>query len=166
MLGPTSLGPLALGKTATISEQQLKKLFPSYTVKYSIGQGDSPDFHHFEVTTSKGELLFTIRSFIEKPKESKKTDAEVPIQLLRIHSPGIPDIHGLRTGNRVQDILAKRGQALEFGASHDGVYLGGAQIYYNIKKPADVSPDRLARGAAVKGNWQARSLSWPGPSWD
>jgi len=83
-LSQTSLGPLALGKGATISEQRLKTLFPSYIVKYGIDQGDSPDFHYFEVTTSKGELLFTIQSFIEEPKGSKKTTSEVPIQLLQV----------------------------------------------------------------------------------
>lgn len=166
VLSPTSLGPLPLGKGATISEQRLKKLFPSYTVEYGIGQGDSPDFHYFEVKTPKGELLFTIQSFIEEPNQNKKTTSEVPVHLIQIQSPKIHDIHGLRVGNRVKEIIAKRGKALDFGANHHDVYLGAAEIFYNIANPRDVSPEHLTREDAVKGNWRVRSISWPTAAWD
>ncbi len=165
VLSPKALGPLALGKGATVSEQRLKRLFPAYTVKYDIGQGDSPDFHYFEVVDSKGEVLFTIQSFIEQG-ESKKTTSEVPIQLLQIHTRHIKDIYGLRVGDRVKDIIEKRGQALAFGASHHDVYLGGGEIFYNIANASDLSPEGLTREDAVKGNWQVRSISWPGSAWD
>ena len=166
VLGPKSLGPLALGKGATVSEQRLKKLFPAYTVKYDIGQGDSPDFHYFEVVDSKGAVVFTIQSFIKEGAKSKKTTSEVPIQLLQIHGRHIKDIYGLRVGDRVKDIIKKCGETLDFGASHHDVYLGADEIFYNIANASDLSPERLTREDAVKGNWQVRSISWPGPAWD
>lgn len=59
VLSPTALGPLTLGKGTKVSEAKLKTLFPGLSVKYEIGSGDSPDFHYFEVSTPKGEVLFT-----------------------------------------------------------------------------------------------------------
>lgn len=166
VLSPKSLGPLRLAEGATVSEQRLKTLFPAYTVTYDIGQGDSPDFHYFEVVDSKGEVLFTIQSFIEESSQSKKTTSAVPIQLLQIHTRRIRDIYGLRVGDRVKDIIKKRGEALDFGASHHDVYLGAGEIFYNIANASARSPEDLTREDAVKGNWQVKSISWPGPAWD
>lgn len=167
VLSQTSLGPLALGKGTKISEENLKKLFPDFTVTYEIGQGDSPDFHYFEVLDKKGELLFSISSFIEDDSaESKKTAAEVPIHLLQVYSAQITDSYGVRVGGRVKDILAKRGKALNFGAGHHDVYLGSGEIYYNIETGRDRSPEDFTLKDAIKGNWKIRSISWPGAAWE
>ena len=165
-LSPTRLGALALGKNAKVSEGGLKKLFPAHTVKYDIGQGDSPDFHYFEVLNLRGEVLFTIRSFIEGSAESKKTNSEVPIHLLKVYSPLIRDSYGVRVGDRVKDIIAKRGKELAFGASHHDVYFGASRIFYNVATEREESPENITIEDAVKGNWQIRSISWPQPAWD
>ncbi|NKE72623.1 hypothetical protein [Candidatus Manganitrophus noduliformans] len=167
ILSPTALGPLPLtGRPAKVSETKLKKLFPNLVVKYDIGQGDSPDFHYFEVSKPNGEVLFTIKSFIEESAESKKTTSEVSISILQVRSPEIKDVHGLRVGDRVKDIITKRGKDMEFGAAHHDVVMGAGNIYYSIATGSDLSPERLTMEDAVKGNWKIRVISWPEAAWE
>lgn len=167
VLSPTALGPLPLtGKPAKVSETQLKKLFPEHSVKYEIGSGDSPDFHYFEVANRKGEVLFTIKSFIHDSKEAEKTTSEVPISLLQIWSKQIRDVYGLRVGDRVKNITAKRGKDLKFGAGHHDALMGDGDIYYSLITGSEYSPERLTKDDAIKGNWQIRSISWPEAAWE
>ena len=169
VLSRTSLGPLVLGKDAKVSQKSLQKLFPGYTVKYEIAQGDSPDFHYFEVIDKNGELLFAISSFIDDDEDGtiqhQKTTSPVPIQLLQVYSPTISDAYGLHVGDHVKDIIAKRGKKLAFGAAHHDVYLGAGEIYYSIETGSDESPENFKLKDAIKGDWQIHSLSWPGAAW-
>ena len=166
VLSLTALGPLPLGDGASVSEALLKKLFPSLKVTYEIGQGDSPDFHYFEVSSSKGEVLFSIQSFIEDPAPSTKTMAAVPIQLLQIYSRKIKDPYGLRVGDRAQDIIKKRGKALNFGAAHHDVFMGAGKIYYSLATGRESSPEQFTMNDALKGNWKIHAITWPGAAWD
>ena len=170
VLSPTALGPLQLtAKPVKVSEAKLKKLFPQYSVKYDIGSGDSPDFHYFAITTPKGELLFTIKSFIDDSEEAKKTASEVPISLLQIWNKEIRDAYGLRVGDRVKDITTKRGKDLKFGAGHHEALMGNGEIYYSLiisERPEGQSIDTLTLEDAIKGNWQIRSISWPVAAWE
>jgi hypothetical protein len=167
ILSPTALGKLQLtGKRAMVSEAKLKKLFPQFVVKYEIGLGDSPDFHYFVVSNAKGEILFTIKSFIEDSAEAKKTTAEVPVSLLQVGSKEIRDVYGLRVGDRVKDIIAKRGTDLKFGAGHFDALIGDGVIYYSLIKGSEFSPEDSTIEDAIKGNWQIRSISWPEAAWE
>jgi len=167
VLSPTALGPLPLtGKPAKVSEAALKKAFPQYSVKYEIGSGDSPDFHYFEVATSKGEVLFSVTSFIDESQKAEKTTSAVPISILQIHSKQIRDAYGLRVGDRVKDIIAKRGKDLKFGAGHFDALMGDGNIYYSLITGSEFSPERLTKEDAIKGNWQIRSISWPEAAWE
>lgn len=166
VLSPAALGPLTLRNGASVSEELLKKLFPSLTVKYEIAQGDSPDFHYFEVSSPKGEILFSIQSFIDESAPSKKTTSAVPIQLLQIYSRKIKDSYGLRVGDRVQDIIRKRGKALSFGAAHHDVHVGAGKIYYSLATGRESSPESFTLNDAVKGNWKIRAITWPEAAWD
>ncbi len=167
VLTPTSLGPLQLtGSPATVSETKLKRLFPEYTIRYEIHSGDSPDFHYFEVSSGSGEVLFTLQSFGSRESETRKTTAEVPISLLQIRSRDIPDIYGLRVGDRVENILAKRGNSLKVGAGHFDGLMGDGTIYYSLVRDSDVGPEGLTMEDAVKGNWQIRTITWPEAAWE
>lgn len=168
VLSRTCLGPLELGKDAKVSQESLQKLFPAYTVKYEIAQGDSPDFHYFEVVDKSGELLFAISSFIDDDDgatQHQKTTSPVPIQLLQVYSPTIPDAYGLRVGDHVKDIMKKRGKKLTFEAGHHDVTLGAEEICYSIQTGSDESPENFRLKDAIKGNWQIRSISWPDSAW-
>lgn len=167
VLRSDSLGPLDLsGSDPTVSEAKLKKLFPQYVVKYDIAYGDSPDFHYFEVLTLAGEVLFTIKSFIPDAVKSEKTIGEVPISLLRIHSKEIQDSYGLRVGDRVSDIVAKRGKSLKYGAGHFDALMGGDKIYYSLITRREESPEGLGMNDATKHNWEIRFISWPEAAWE
>jgi hypothetical protein len=166
VLSQTSLGPLRLtGKPPKISEAKLKALFPKYVVEYEIGSGDSPDFHYFEVRTRDGEVLFTIKSFIASDSP-RNTTGQVPISLLQIRSEKIRDEYGLRVGDHVEKIIAKRGSNLKFGAGHHDALIGNGMIYYSLKTDNRESPEGLTMEDAIKGNWQIRSISWPGAAWE
>jgi hypothetical protein len=90
----------------------------------------------------------------------------VPIELLQVRSRQIKDIYGLRVGDRVKDIIAKRGKDLKFGAGHHDVLMGDREIYYSIITGSDFSPEGFTMEDAVKGNWQIRSISWPEAAWE
>lgn len=166
VLSPQSLGPLPLGKGATVSEQQLVKLFPQFAVTYEIGQGDSPDFHYFEVKDKKGDVVFAIKSFIEESAKSKKTDSAVSISILQVYGAQVRDSYGLKVGDHVKDIVKKRGRSLDFAAGHFDVSLGSGDIFYNIATGLEQSPENLKMEDAIKGNWRIRSISWPTPAWE
>jgi hypothetical protein len=111
-------------------------------------------------------VLFAIKSFIEESAESKKTTAAVPVSILQVYSRQIRDSHGLKVGDKVSDIVKRRGKALHFGASHFNVYLGSDDIFYNITTGSKWSPERLTMEDAIRGNWPIRSISWPDPAWE
>jgi hypothetical protein len=161
-----SLGPLPLSKETLVSESYLKQLFPKYKITHEIGQGDSPNFHYFEIKDSDGELLFTIKSFIEDSDQQSKQPTAVRIDLLQVRSPRIRDVHGLRVGSRVKDIIKAIGRNLDFGAGHHDVYLGADRIFYNIRTNSEWSPERFTLNDAVRGNWQVISISWPSAAWE
>lgn len=164
VLSSQKIGALPLGKGATISEQRLRRHFPQYDVSYEIGYGDSPNFHYFQVRLN-GELLFSIQSFIDGGNESKTSD-EVPIDLVVVHSRKVPDSFGLRVGDRVADILKKRGKDLKFGPGHFDALIGAGDIFYSLNTDTSGSPERLTMGDAIKGNWKIRLISWPQAAWE
>lgn len=166
VLSATALGPLKLYKGATVSQAKLQKLFPGYRVSYEIEQGATPAFHYFEVASPEGQPLFGISSFITGHAKARKTPAAVPIDLVRVYSPLIPDAYGLRVGDHVEDILARRGQHLEFGAAHHDVYLGGESLYYGLITGRKTSPAVYKVDDAIRGNWEIRFVSWPEPAWE
>ncbi len=166
VLTSSALGPLPLGKGTLVSESYLKKLFPHYSITHQIGSGDSPDFHYFEIIDKNGELLFTIKSFIEDENQQGQPPTGVHNDLLQVRSPRIKDIYGLRVGDRVKDIIKTRGKDLHFGAGHHDVYLGTGKIYYNMRTNSDWSPERLSLDDAMRGNWQVVSISWPEGAWE
>lgn len=96
----------------------------------------------------------------------KKTTSEVSISILQVYSPEIRDVYGLRVGDRVKDIIAKRGKDLKFGAGHFDVLMGDGDIYYSIATGSDFSPEKFTMEDAVKGDWQIRSISWPKAAWE
>lgn len=163
------LGALSLKNNPSISVEGLRKLFPEYQVKHGIYSGDSPDFHVFEVSTKDEEILFEIVSFIEDDEphdEGKDGSVVVPIHLLKVVSPRIPDAYGIRAGDSVAYIVRVRGKNLEFGASHHDVFLGGKNIFYNIETETDESPERFALADVLRQSWPIRSISWPQAAWE
>lgn len=166
VLSATSLGPLKLYKGATVSEAMLKKLFRGYKVTYDIEQGDSPDFHYFEVVGHDGQPLFGIRSFIDEGRPQHKTTEPVPIDSVEVYSPLIPDSWGLRVGDPVRDILARRGKKLAFGAGHHDVTVGSNMIYYSLATDGDTDPSQYTLKDAVRHNWRIAFISWPDAAWE
>jgi hypothetical protein len=159
---------MPLNREPTISVDYLKKHFPNRRITHEIQSGDSPDYHHFMVATVEGDVLFTIMSFLKEHQVSsigQRLEA-VPIDLLKIVSPTIPDEHGIRVGNRVADVIRARGENLHFGTAHFDVYVGGNQIFYNLRTGSDWSPENLTFADAKRADWEVASISWPTGAWE
>lgn len=135
---------------ATISEARLRRLFPTDAITYRIEHGDSTSFHHFIVNDRKGDTLFAIRSFLKDSNKYEKVTSEVPIHLLTIHSNQISDSHGLRIGDKVADIIAKRGKDMKVRGGHFDVFMGNGQIFYSLKVKGHHDLDRLTLQDAAK----------------
>ncbi|MEA5445562.1 hypothetical protein VCB98_07000 [Gammaproteobacteria bacterium AB-CW1] len=174
VLGENSLGPWKFSEDPVVSREILKEHFPDHTIIYDVGQGDSPDFHYFEVKSVSGDVLFSVRSYSnwEDGPLEPEPDAEVPLHLLEVRSPKIADSHEIRVGDRVSDIIDARGDGLAFGPRHFHVYMGDGNIYYNLVVESESesgiqrSPEGIERAEAIEGDWKVVSISWPGPAWD
>ena len=167
-ISPTALGPLKLPfGHATASKAKLQRLFPKFTIKYGIGQGDSPNFHIFEVSSPSGELLFAIKSFIEEGKSDKETAAEVPISILSVYSRTIPDSYGLRVGDSASKVIARRGKNLKSGWGHFDFLAGDGLIFYRFGNNEKHSVDEpFSLESAAREDLRIQSISWPGPAWE
>jgi hypothetical protein len=168
VLTANGIGPLGLYPDAVISVESLTKQFPEYRITHDVRSGDSPDYHRFEIAGADGEVLFTIASFLKEGQEPTITrDADtVRIDLLKIVSRRIPDSFGIRVGDRVADIIRARGENLTFGAAHFDVYLGGDQLFYNLRTGSDWSPEQFSFADAKRENWGIISMSWPTGAWE
>lgn len=163
------IGGLALSAQTRVSVESLSSIFPNLKVVHGIGQGDSLDFHYFELMNSNHELMFKIKSFITG---ANYDEAEVPIDILVVYSKLISDQYGVSIGFRYEDVVKARGEALEFGASHFDNYLGRHQIWYTFTVRVETeieglyeSPERIKIGALVTENPMVNSISWPKPRW-
>ena len=73
ILTSDSLGSLLLSKETEISISILKKHFPEYVVSHRIGEGDSSDFHLFQIKYASSDIVFAAISFINDESDRKKT---------------------------------------------------------------------------------------------
>lgn len=169
-----TLGVIKFSNHLPISVALLKQLFPGYTIKSGIGQGDSPDYYYFKVSNSKD--MISIISYIQYSDYENQTiktpqPNNIKIDQLKIESPTITDQYGLKTGDTYQEIIKKRGKDLERGNTHHEKYLGSKGLYYrmwgdfNYKGQADVSPETIDNKQMEKYNWEIQSVCWPRPGW-
>ena len=171
VLTENSLGPLKLSEQSTISAKSLKELFPKYDIEYFIGQGDSPDFHYFQVQEKSGETLFSITTYIKN--ESQRTNADVKIELLVIHSSSIKDQYGIRIGMTYSEVSKLRGKGLKFGANHMDNYIGSGKIWYafasskkNKQYGFHLNPEEITINDIKNENSKVKAISWPKPRWE
>jgi len=173
VLKTISLGPLNLTKETVVSVKILNELFPKYEINHEIRSGDSPDYHYFNVSDSKGSL-FSVISYIETPEQFKSSEGK--INLLELNTSRIPDQYGIRIGDKFLEIRKKRKDKLEFGAGHFNNNIGGNNIYYSFSlEPTGyfkeiginyADPVSAKESDAKKQNPEITTISWPYPAWE
>jgi hypothetical protein len=170
ILTSDSLGSLNLSKETEISISILKKHFPEYVVSHRIGEGDSPDFHLFQIKYANSEVVFTAISFINDESDRKKD--MVKLDLIEIHSDKVLDEYGLNVGMELSDILKKRNTDLIFGANHHDNHIGLNNIWYALSTEdltdpngPDINPENVTLEDAKKHNLRVTSISWPSARW-
>ena len=169
ILKSDSLGPLKLDRDTRVSLKKLAELFPEYKVTHEIAQGDSPDFHYFEVTDKNGETIFYISSYIDE--NTQRNAKDVDIDLLVIESPSIKDQYGIHPGMYYTDIIQRRNEKLEFGANHHDYHLGTGKIWYALSsvdiynKFTNLGTDEIKLDNIKSVNPKIIELSWPIPRW-
>lgn len=178
VLTETALETLKLSKDLRISKAFLEEKFPGHFITQEYGQGDSPDFYLFTITTEDGDVLFTIKSFLpETYNHEKDTTAftDLHMDMLEVHSPTIVDAYGIRPGGTINDIVELRGNDLDFGLSHIAqVYMGEGKIFYNIAIPSQVYQSGIfkekhldkIKAIAIREDWTVMTISWPEPIWN
>jgi hypothetical protein len=170
ILTSDSLGSLNLSKETEISISILKKHFPEYVVSHRIGEGDSPDFHLFQIKYANSEVVFTAISFINDESDRKKD--MVKLDLIEIHSDKVLDEYGVNVGMELSDILKKRNTDLIFGANHHDNHIGLNNIWYALSTEdltdpngPDINPENVTLEDAKKHNLRVTSISWPSARW-
>lgn len=169
MLTENSLGSLELSENTVVSISFLKEKFPELNISHEIASGDSPDFHYYEAKHKNGEVLFSIRSYINDGDYTLKSSK---IDSLVIHSNKIKDQYGISIGNSYADVKKARPDNLKFGANHHDNYLGEGKIWYsfNVYIESNVpglfeSPERIKIESLIEQNPNVTFISWPSPKW-
>lgn len=170
ILTSESLGGLQLNKETKISKAIINKYFPEHRVSHEIGEGDSADFHYFEIKDNKSELIFTVTSYIDNDFDRNKD--VVTLDLIEIYSDSISDEYGLKIGKKLSDIINQRGGDLIYGANHHDNHIGLNNIWYalstedlNVPNGPDISPENVTLEDAKKHNLRVTAISWPSARW-
>ncbi|MCW5604351.1 MAG: hypothetical protein KIT18_07390 [Burkholderiales bacterium] len=170
VLSKDRLGPLPIGPETTTSVRELERLFPQFRVTQSVAQTDGADEVVLAVADQSGQPLFEVRSearYADRDARRIRNAEALPIKRVEVSSPTIVDRYGLRVGMRYRDIVARRGEKLEFGQNHHDVFLGGDGVYYNLAPPpARDGPDpEPSRANMIRGDWRIVTISVPGSRW-
>lgn len=157
----SSIGPMEIQEKMDISLYQINQHFPFYKVTQSIGQGDSPDFHSFTVSTWEGEELIEFISYIQDSEDYEK--AIVQLDEVITCSDKITDNFGVKPKTKF-NLAIKSRENLTYGDGHLDNYLGKGKLWYLFS----VSNGDFSRGnqeMAVKVNPEIRCISWPYARW-
>lgn len=157
----SSFGPIELKEGMEISLFQLSKKFPYHKVSQTIGQGDSPDFHSFTVSTWEGEELVEFISYIEKPEDYEK--AVVTLDEVITCSKLVKDQFGIRPLSKFNDALIARND-MKYGFGHMDNFIGKGKLWYLFA----VENGQFSQGSrelAVKVNPSIECISWPYARW-
>ncbi|WP_156948464.1 hypothetical protein [Marinobacterium jannaschii] len=167
-LSADRLGPLQLSEQTRISGPSLQALFPALQVHYQRAEGDSLAYHYYQLINQQGEVLFSLTSFIESAADIQAE--AVDIDLLQIHSAEIPDQYGIRVGEGIRSLVAKRDSKFRYGAAHHHNFIGGGKIWYSLSTQqlaatVDINPEQVSLEQALEADLKVTAISWPEAGW-
>jgi hypothetical protein len=162
VLTNTSIGNMPIKVAMPISLYKIRNYFPFYRVTQQIREGDSPDYHLFEVSTHEGESLISFISYIDEADGYEK--GIVKLDEVIIHSSKIRDQFGLTPDMSISIAIAKR-KDLKFGTGHMDNYLGNGKIWYmfSVNKTHGA---QVTEQMAMNSNSKITTISWPHPWWN
>ena len=166
LLTESTIGGLPLSTTTQVSLADLQAQFSGYQVIEGFGQGDSPDFHYFEVLDSSQELVLRMYGF---GFSATNAQPQYPIDLLVVFSPRVIDQFGVSLGMTYHEVTQLRNGPFEFGANHFDNFLGAGKIWYgfdlNSTENVPLNPEDFTVSDLRKNNPRVAAISWPSPRW-
>jgi len=161
VLSSSSIGNMPISPGKEISLHMISLHFSGYRVTHEIGEGDSPDFHLFTVSTYEGDNMFFFVSYVRDPSEYVK--GKVKLDEVVVLSSLIVDEFGISPGMSVKEALKLR-KDLDFGAGHMDNYLGKDQLWY-LFRVNDYHGTQVTREMAMEADPKVDAISWPHPKW-
>ncbi len=161
VLSATAIGSMKIEVGMPISLFQVSKGFPFYRVSQEIGQGDSPDFHLFKVSSHDNEDLIYFISYIKAQADYEK--AVVKLDEIMTCSDKVMDEFGISPKMTIKQALQKR-KGLQFGAGHMDNYLGLDNIWY-LFSVNGLHGTGVSKEVALKADPQIDCISWPYARW-
>ncbi len=157
----SSVGEMKITKGMEISLYKVSNNFPFHKVTQSIGQGDSPDFHIFTVSTHENEELISFISYINEDQQYEK--GIVKLDEVVTCSNQIIDEFGISPNMHISQAIAARDN-LDFGAGHMDNYLGKDQLWY-LFYVDKMHGTGVTKNMALKSNPTIECISWPYVRW-
>jgi hypothetical protein len=161
MFTQSAIGDMKITKGMDISLYKLSKYFPFYNVTQSIGQGDSPDFHIFTVSTYENEELISFISYINEEQQYEK--GVVKLDEVITCSDQIIDEFGISPKMHISRAITAR-DSLDFGAGHMDNYLGKGNLWY-LFSVDKMHGTGVSKSMALKSNPRIDCISWPHVRW-
>jgi len=159
ILTNTSIGDMPIEVGINISLYKIRNHFPFYRVTQEIREGNSPDYHLFEVATYEGEPLISFISYITEPNGYEK--GIVKLDEVIVHSSRIQDQFGVTPNMPISNAIDKR-KGLKFGAGHTDNYLGNDKIWYMFSVN-QTHGEQVTKPKAIISNSKIEVISWPHP---
>jgi hypothetical protein len=161
ILTESSIGNMKIQKGMPISLFQISKNFPFYRVTQEIGQGDSPDFHMFKVSTYENEDLIYFISYINEQADYER--GVVKLDEVMTCSAEVKDSFGVSPQMTIDKALSKRNE-LKFGAGHIDNYFGSGSIWY-LFTVNNLHGTGVSKQVALQANPKIDCISWPYARW-
>jgi hypothetical protein len=156
-----SIGKMKIYKGMEISLYQISKNFPFYRVTQEIGQGDSPDFHMFKVSTYENEELIYFISYINEQTDYEKST--VKLDEVMTCSNKVKDEFGISPSTDFNTAYYSRDK-LEYGYGHMDNYIGKGNLWYLFSE-YDEMGNRVTKEKALESNPKIDCISWPYARW-
>jgi hypothetical protein len=157
----SSIGPMKIKENMEISLYKISQTFPYYKVTQRIGQGDSPDFHSFTVSTWEGEELIEFISYINKKEDYEKSI--VKLDEVITCNEKVKDNYGISPKTKFK-VADKSRDNMTYGDGHMDNFLGKDKLWYLFTVP-NGQFNRGNRELAEKVNPAIQCISWPYPRW-
>ena len=126
MLTETKLGNLALNKLSEINIlNEIKAIYPEFSVVKSVEQQDGPDFNLYRITYSEDEIFFI----------SMDSNDTIILNDLWTNNKIIKDEYRVTVGQKIENVLEKR-PTLKFHSDlHRNIYAtdNNSKIEYRLK---------------------------------
>jgi len=150
ILNEQNLGKLSLENNIAPLLNELKSIFPNYTINKNIGQQDGPDFIYYEILHNNNEV-FSIHLDSEDPTKIDK---------VIINNANIIDVYGLKVGSSYYDVKKVRPNIKHYTYHfHTYLYSSNSHIRYEIQGYQEGWDKKKYSKEEIK-DWRIINIIW------